>query len=313
MSVMHQNRRNPILLGQDNNALTWLIIINAVVFVGINFIKIIYFLSYDTPMEALQNFHLQILDWVSLPASLEKLAGRPWTVLVYMFSHENVWQLIGTLLWLWGFGYILQDLTANTKLVPIYLYGGVAGALFFIATSNFIPQSNEAGAASVTLLGGGAAVMAVAIATTTYAPRYKIFPMISGGIPLWILSLLFVTVDYATIATDKTSFALAHFGGAAMGFLFVKQMQRGNDWSLWMFNFTRWLNDLFNPEKKYMKNPVAQQKNYKTTSRKPFEKTPRITQQKLDEILDKINVEGYHSLSQEERDFLKKASQEDIK
>ena len=75
MSVMHQNRRNPILLGQDNNALTWLIIINAVVFVGINFIKIIYFLSYDTPMEALQNFHLQILDWVSLPANLEKLAG----------------------------------------------------------------------------------------------------------------------------------------------------------------------------------------------------------------------------------------------
>src|SRR6266487_586482 len=310
MSVMHQNRRNPILLGQDNNALTWLIIINAVIFVGINFIKIIYFLSYDTPMEALKNFHLQILDWFSIPANLDKLASRPWTVLVYMFSHDSVWQLIGTLLWLWGFGYILQDLTGNTKLIPIYLYGGVAGALFFILTSNLIPQSTEAASAAAPLLGGGAAVMAVA--ATTYAPKYRIFPMINGGIPLWLLTLLFVAIDYATIATDSTSYALAHLGGVAMGFLFITQMQRGNDWSLWMINFMNWLNDLFNPEKKYGKKPISQQKHYKTSSRKPFEKTPRVKQQKLDEILDKINLEGYNSLSQEEKDFLKKASQEDI-
>ncbi len=312
MSVMHQNRRNPILLGQDNNALTWLIIINAVVFVGINFIKIIYFLSYDTPMEALQNFHLQILDWFSLPANADKLINRPWTILSYMFSHDTVWQLIGTLLWLWAFGYILQDLTGNTKLIPVYLYGGVAGALFFVLASNFIPQNNEAVTAAAPLLGGGAAVMAIAIAATTFAPKYRIFPMINGGIPLWALTLLFVAIDYATIATQSTSYALAHLGGAAMGFLFVTQMQRGNDWSLWMINFMNWLNDLFNPEKKYGKKPISQQKHYKTSSRKPFEKTPRVTQQKLDEILDKINLEGYNSLSQEEKDFLKKASQEDI-
>jgi len=229
-----------------------------------------------------------------------------------MFSHDTVWQLIGTLLWLWAFGYILQDLTGNTKLIPVYLYGGVAGALFFVLASNLIPQNNEAVTAAAPLLGGGAAVMAIAIAATTFAPKYRIFPMINGGIPLWALTLLFVAIDYATIATQSTSYALAHLGGAAMGFLFVTQMQRGNDWSLWMINFMNWLNDLFNPEKKYGKKPISQQKHYKTSSRKPFEKTPRVTQQKLDEILDKINLEGYHSLSQEEKDFLKKASQEDI-
>src|SRR2546423_783701 len=114
MSVMHKNRRNPILLGQDNNALTWLLIINAVVFVGINFIKIVYFLSYETPMEALQNFYLQILNWFSLPANAHTLLTRPWTVLTYMVSHESVWQFIGTLFWLWAFGYILQDLIGNS-------------------------------------------------------------------------------------------------------------------------------------------------------------------------------------------------------
>ena len=88
-------------------------------------------------------------------------------------------------------------------------------------------------------------------------------------------------------------------------------MQKGKDWGAWMNNFMSWINNLFNPEKKFRKKNVPQQNFYKA-SRKPFEKIPHITQQKLDEILDKINQDGYNSLTVEEKDFLKKASQEDI-
>jgi len=103
---MQQNRKNPILLGQDNNALTWLLIINLVLFAIIAFIKVIYYLEYDTPMERIQNFHLQITDWVSLPARVNMLYQRPWTVVTYMFAHEGLLGIVGTLLWLWSFGYI---------------------------------------------------------------------------------------------------------------------------------------------------------------------------------------------------------------
>ena len=311
MSVKQQNRRYNILLGQDNNALIWLIIINAVVFIFINFTKIVYYLSFDTPMESIQNFHLQITDWIALPGSLNKLASRPWTILSYMFSHEGVWSMVGTLLWLWGFGYILQDLTGNTRLFPIYIYGGLAGAIFFVLISNVVPSYREATENAVPLLGGGAAVMSIALATTTVAPGYRIFPMINGGIPLWVITLVFVIIDYTFIASANGAVAMAHLAGGAVGFLFIKQMERDRDMGAWMIKSFNWVNDLFNPEKKYTKRPSVQQKFYKS-SRKPFEKTPRVTQQKLDEILDKINQEGYHSLSDEEKDFLKKASQEDI-
>jgi membrane associated rhomboid family serine protease len=126
---MRKNRRNTLLLGQDNNALTWLIIVNVIVFIIVNFIRIVYFLAYDK-MEAVQNFHIQILDWFSLTASLDKLVYRPWTMLSFMFTHESVWQLIGTLLWLWAFGYIMQDLTGNSKLIPVYIYGALPAAFF---------------------------------------------------------------------------------------------------------------------------------------------------------------------------------------
>ena len=41
--------------------------------------------------------------------------------------------MLGNLLWIAAFGYILQDLAGNSKLIPLFIYGGLAGALFFIA------------------------------------------------------------------------------------------------------------------------------------------------------------------------------------
>ena len=44
----------------------------------------------------------------------------------------------------------------------------------------------------------------------------------------------------------------------------------------------------------------------------PFKRTPNVTQRRVDAILDKINQEGYHSLSDEEKELLKRASEEGL-
>jgi hypothetical protein len=56
---------------------------------------------------------------------------------------------------------------------------------------------------------------------------------------------------------------------------------------------------------------VKSQLFYKA-NQKPFEKTPLLTQDRIDNILDKINHKGYHSLTEEEKEFLKKASTEEL-
>ncbi|MCZ6992444.1 rhomboid family intramembrane serine protease, partial [Salmonella enterica] len=86
-----------------------------------------------------------------------------------------------SMLWLWCFGYILQDLAGNNKLIPIYIYGGITGSVFFVLMNNMVPVlANQVGTAAP-LLGAGSAVMAIAVATTTLAPDYRIFPLINGG------------------------------------------------------------------------------------------------------------------------------------
>ncbi len=307
MSIKNYSNKRIPLLGQDNNALTWLIILNGTVFILLNFIKIVYFFS-DVPPDFFQH---QIVDWFCLPASLEKLGSRPWVLFIYMFSHLGVWELISTLLWLWGFGYILQDLTGNSKLFPIYLYGGFIGGVFFLLTNNIFPVLSQRIDYLPPMMGGGAAVMAVAVGTTTLAPEYRIFPMINGGIPLWVLTLIFVAIDYATIASASGGMAVAHLSGGAMGFIFIKQLGKGNDWGEWMINLWHWCDNLFNPEKKNIGKSQKDQLYYKVTE-PPYKKTPNLTQQKLDSILDKINQEGYHMLTNEEKSFLKKASKEEL-
>ena len=306
MSTQSYKTNRKILLGQDNNGLVLLFAVNALVFVLINFVKVIYFLS-DIPLEF---FYRQILNWFTLPASIDLLASRPWTLVAYMFTHHSVWHLISSMLWLWCFGYILQDLAGNNKLIPVYLYGGFAGGLVFLLINNIFPVLERSIATTEPMLGAGAAVMAIAVATTTLAPDYRLFPLINGGIPLWVLTLIFVAIDFATLASGNAGVGAGHLAGGAVGFLFIQQMRKGNDWGAWMTRFVNWLDDLFSPEKKHKEK--KDERIFYRSDRKPYEKISNVTQQKLDAILDKINQEGYQFLTDEEKAFLTRASSEDL-
>jgi membrane associated rhomboid family serine protease len=306
MKLMEDSYRKRMTLGQDGNSLVQLLVINAVLFVILKFIYVIYLLSST---QAEPSFS-RVFGWFVLPADLQKLASRPWTLLTYMFSDQHVFRFIANMIWLWSFGYILQDLTGNRKLVPIYIYGGLAGALFFILSFHIL-GSQPGHAVEAQLTGANAAVVAVAVATTTVAPDYRIFPMINGGIPLWVLMVIYGLLNFSSIRYGGSAEYIANLSGAAMGFLFIFQMRRGRDWGTWMNNFFDWVNDLFNPAKRDRLNQSKDEFFYNVTGTQPFKKIPNITQKRIDDILDKINQQGYRFLTEEEKDILKRAAEKE--
>lgn len=308
MSYYQQKRGQRLAIGQDGNALTFLIAINLIVFVLLASIKVLYFFS--SAQDGVGLYTQEILPWVALPAQLDKLLVKPWTLLTHMFVHDNVWHIISNMLWLWAFGYILQDLAGNRKLTPIFFYGGLAGALAFLIAYNLLPplKENIVGAKAI---GASAGVMAIAIATTTLQPNYRIFPMINGGIPLWVITMIFVIIDLATIPYNNPGGHIAHLAGAGMGFMFVVMLRRGKDIGNWMNHFFDWTANLFNPDKPKRGQSPKTTLYYKS-SVKPFKKTTHITQQRIDEILEKIHQKGFNSLSDDEKEVLKRASKEDL-
>jgi membrane associated rhomboid family serine protease len=306
MRVMEDSYRKKMMLGQDGNALVNLIVINAVLFVILKFIYVVYILS------SLKGgpFYNNILSWVALPSGLEQLSARPWTLLTYMFTEDYIFRFIGNIFWLWGFGYVLQDLTGNRKLIPIYLYGGLAGAVFFLIANGILPHLHGTVSGNL-LVGANPAVIAIAIAVTTVAPDYRIFPMINGGIPLWILTVIYLLINFSSIAYGDSGAYFANLAGAGAGFFFIYQLRRGRDGSVWINRFFDWCNDLFNPEKKKKARSPKDEFYYKVSGTQPYKKIPNVTQQRIDEILDKINQQGYRFLSDEEKEILKRAADEE--
>ncbi len=308
MSVLEQKRGNKIFFGSDNDALAKLIILNVIITAGLFFIRFIYQFS-GIP---LAEYKAQVVDWFTLPADLGKSLTRPWTFVTFMFTHIEIWGLIANMLWLWAFGYILQDLAGNRKVAPIYLYGGIAGAVVFLLCSNLVPPF-AAKASQMSFIGANASVMALAVGATLLSPGYRIFPMINGGIPLWILTLIYFLLNFAGIATGYAPIYLAHLAGAGMGFLYVNRLQKGKDWGEWMHTAYDWFFNLFTPDKPTRAKSLKKDVFYNTRGKQPFKKTPNLTQDKVDELLEKIKrLGGFRYLSEEEQDFLRRAADEDL-
>ncbi|MEJ7625565.1 MAG: rhomboid family intramembrane serine protease [Ferruginibacter sp.] len=296
-------------IGHDGNALFGLFTLNVIFFLILLTLQVAYFFYQQTP----QLYNTQVVQWFELPASLQKFSERPWTLLTYMFSDtgNNIVRLISNMLWLWAFGFLLQEMTGNDKIIPVYIYGGIVGGIVFIAANYFVPHLRN-NVENASILGANAATMAVAMATTTLSPNHKFFTMIRGGISIWVLMLLYLMIDFAGIASMSTAHSLSHIGGALAGFLFIVFLRKGKDGSVWMNNFYNWILNLFNPDKKNKKNSAREKIFYNTGNRTPYNKTSNITQQRVDEILDKINQKGYHFLTDEEKEILKKAAEEEL-
>lgn len=307
--ISDQPYKQRMALGQQGNTLVMLIATCLVLFVGLAFLKAVWFFRF--PKEVASTlYERNVMSLFSFPADGGHFFHRPWTLLSYMFVHDNIWKVFSNMLWLWCFGYIMQDLTGNRKILPVFIYGGLAGALGFSLAYSFIPAL-AAGLGTASLLGASSGVMAVAVATTMVSPNYKLFPMIGGGIPLWALTALYMISDLATVSISDTANLVAHVSGALTGVLFIFLFRRGYDTSEWMSRLFDWFTTLFNPDKPRKGKNIRDELFYKSTGA-PYKVTPHVTQQRIDAILDKINQQGYKSLSEEEKELLKRAGEEGV-
>lgn len=308
MAYTEKEYKQRISLGQSNNALTMLIIVNLVVFIIFAFLKVMFYFLYREDGEAERLFSERILSLFTLPASLNELASKPWTIITSFFVQTGIWPMISHMLWLWSFGYIMQDLTGNRKIFPIFIYGGLTGAIGFLVVYNLVPSLQDQLPYAVNY-GAASAITALVVATTMVSPDYRIFPLIKAGMPLWILTVLYFLVTIMTVPSFSIAGYTPLLAGTLAGFLFIALLRQGFDGSDWMNNFYDWVNNLFNPDKPKKGKSIKDELFYRSTSA-PYTKTPNITQQRVDDILDKIHQKGFNSLTSEEKELLERASKD---
>jgi hypothetical protein len=162
------------------------------------------------------------------------------------------------------------------------------------------------------VMGANMPVIAIAAAATVFDPRYRIFPQIRNGIPVWVLTSIYLILDIIDIAQIHPIFAAAHLGAALAGALYVLSLKKGLDLGGWMQNLFEKFNHLFSPAPYKKPGKEKQVLFYEKGNREPFSRQANLTQQRIDEILEKIHQSGYGSLSEEEKEILKKAADTDL-
>ena len=113
--------------------------------------------------------------------------------------------------------------------------------------------------------------------------------------------------DEAALFGDNAGGNIAHIGGAIIGFIFIKQLQRGVDMGRPIHAIGDFFANLFSGRPKMKATFNSSAPGPKTNTK--VNGNSRPDQSEIDVILDKISASGYESLTKEEKQKLFRASQ----
>lgn len=243
-------------------------------------------------------FAFSYFDYVALSSNTLVFITKPWTILTFNFFHAGVFHLIFNVLVLHFSGRLFNTYFTDKQLFGVYLLGGVFSGLTFIVLYFVLGKVSL-------LVGASGAIMALLMATATYAPFMLLRIPLLGIVKLWHVAFFILVMDLIQLPLENMGGHLAHFGGALFGFIYIKLLQKGVDMTKPISMFLDQLATVFKPKPKTPFRKVH--RNTEKKSVHSFGQNTDMTQKQIDEILDKISQSGYDCLSKEEKEFLFKA------
>ncbi len=288
-SIIEQLKHN---FKRKDNGLIKIILTNIIIFLVLS---LIYVFSKLFQNNVVSQF---LLENLILPTDLSVFISKPWTLITYFFSHENIFHIIFNLLSFYWFGNIIVEYLGNRRLVNIYILGGIFAGVLFLLLFNTIPFFINS--PTLGLIGASGAIYAVVVAAATLVPDYTFFLMFFGPVKIKYLAIGMIFISILGSVEANAGGNIAHLGGALMGYVFIRFLKQGTDLGKPISATSDFVNKLF-----VKKTPLKV--TYKGSGKEVNYGAP--DQKEIDQILDKINRSGYESLSKEEKQKLFKASQ----
>jgi membrane associated rhomboid family serine protease len=227
----------------------------------------------------------------------EGLAGfELWRLLSFQFLHADLLHLLFNMFALYQFGPIVERWWRSRRFLAFYLLSGVAGAMFYVLLSGVLGVL-ESGP-EVWLVGASAGIFAVLIGTAMIAPDLRVmlmFPPIEMS--MRTLALVFVGIATFMIISrgENAGGEAGHLGGVIAGYLLMK--------------FPGVLDRL---EGRGRVEIVGRRRPARRGEPKlrPRSRYVPGRETAVDAVLDKINREGFGSLTDEEKEILQRAADE---
>ncbi len=231
----------------------------------------------------------------------------PWQLITYMFLHGGFMHLFFNMLMLWMFGMELENTWGSRKFLVMYISAGIVAGLanLFIA-----PLFTGTGPT----IGASGGVYAVLVAFAMMFPDRYVYLYFFVPVRAKYLISFFILLELFNGVTGTTDGIahIAHLGGAFLGALWVLLERRGRLDS-WFARFdarsaARKGSAFDNTPREAKFYEFNEHRQEKREERRGVDKKFDESQTMIDDILDKISVSGYGSLTEEEKRVLLDAS-----
>lgn len=255
-----------------------LILINLAVF-------ILLMLSFI--LNSLNVFEFNLISVFRFPTNLAELGFKPWTLIFSIFGHFSLNHLFFNMLFLFFSGLMFEQLFGGKKLVILYLIGGVFGNLLELIASQVAPDIFP----NHYVIGASGSIMAIFTAVAIYRPNTPVHLLGIIPIPIYVLALFFLAKDLIGLGSQDEIAHFAHLGGAIMGFFGQINPHSPNNLLSILSSFK-------------FRSRTQKSSNTRFKSDEQFNEDKKHTQERIDQILDKISQSGYDSLNRQEKEFL---------
>lgn len=228
------------------------------------------------------------------------LHGQVWRLITYAFCHDTStpWHIVFNMLALWWFGTTLEQMYGTREFVLFYFVAALISGLTFVLLQLILGEMTPA-------IGASGAVMAVLVLYAIHFPRQQIYVMWVIPIQIRYLVVLCVIFDLFPVLSafggarnlDNVAHA-AHLGGLAFGFAYYR----------FGIRLERFLGQIKLKPPRRMRRAALRRRPESIRIYEPPEEPVDLDVQ-VDRILEKIQAHGENSLSEQERDLLRKASE----
>ena len=231
-----------------------------------------------------------------------------WQLLTYLFMHGSLMHLLFNMLALWMFGMDLENTWGSRKFLLYYLVCGIgAGISNLFIGPLFGPTAPTVGASG--------AIYGVLLAFGLMYPDRPIFVYFLLPIRARYFVIFYIVVElYAGVTGSADGIAhFAHLGGAAAGLIFLlfdwDTIPLRKWWYEWKAGATRppRLGNTAYRDRYKTRGEISEARYYDVQGRDEDD-DDEVSQERIDEILDKISKHGYQSLSEDEKRILFEAS-----
>ncbi|WP_316930912.1 rhomboid family intramembrane serine protease [Lacinutrix jangbogonensis] len=243
------------------------------------------------------------LGYFELPPNFSDALMQPWSIISYAFLHYGALHLAFNMIWLYFCGKLFLNLFNTKMAINLYFLGSIFGGLNFLLFYNLFPVYFAD--KYFPLIGASAAVRAIFIFICAYMPNNEV-RLITWNIKIWYIGAALVALDVIGLSGVNAGGSLAHLGGALLGYIYAKQLVKGNDIGKGFERLLDTINNWFKASKKGNLKTVYKDKS-KVGGYTKGEFSEFNNQKKIDIILDKISKSGYESLTAKEKEFLFKA------